>query len=252
MTSLDLREEEEEELESRLRHIKSTDLAQEIDIFEDCESGFDSMPEMESSSSSSSSSPISNHCESNDDVVHTNFRILETPEDQGTKNLLDQFEEKCPPGGSDKVILYTTSLRGIRKTYEDCHTIKFLLESLRVVYFERDISMHLEFRDELWGILGGRVIPPRLFIKGRHIGGADEVVTLNEVGNLKKLLQGMPVVGSAFSSKCSWCAGVRFLLCPDCNGSCRTYKDDQQNGGSLFVRCSKCNENGLVKCSICS
>jgi glutaredoxin domain-containing cysteine-rich protein 1 len=27
------------------------------------------------------------------------------------------FEEKCPPGGTDSVILYTTTLRGIRKTF---------------------------------------------------------------------------------------------------------------------------------------
>ncbi|KAJ6943675.1 hypothetical protein NC652_009203 [Populus alba x Populus x berolinensis] len=29
---------------------------------------------------------------------------------------LSGFEEKCPPGGADSVVLYTTSLRGIRRT----------------------------------------------------------------------------------------------------------------------------------------
>lgn len=44
----------------------------------------------------------------------------------------------------------------------------FLLESFKVEFYERDVSMHLEYRDELWRILCGRVIPPRLFIKRRE------------------------------------------------------------------------------------
>ncbi|XP_011042562.1 PREDICTED: uncharacterized protein At5g39865-like [Populus euphratica] len=93
---------------------------------------------------------------------------------------LSDFEEKCLPGGSQAVILYTTSLRSIRKTFEDCHAIRFLLESFKVIFHEKDVSLHLEFREELWRIMGGRVIPPRLFIKGRYIGGADEVTGLHE------------------------------------------------------------------------
>ncbi|XP_076903844.1 uncharacterized protein At5g39865-like [Bidens hawaiensis] len=106
--------------------------------------------------------------------------------------LLVDFEAKCPPGGSDTVILYTTSLRGIRKTFEDCNTIRFLLGSFKVLYDERDVSMHMEFREELWRTLGGRVIPPRLFIKGRHVGGVDEVVGYHEQGKLVDLLDGIP------------------------------------------------------------
>ncbi|KAG6743957.1 hypothetical protein POTOM_052661 [Populus tomentosa] len=101
---------------------------------------------------------------------------------------LSDFEEKSLPGGSQAVILYTTSLRSIRKTFEDCHAIRFLLESFEVIFHERDVSLHLEFREELWRIMGGRVIPPRLFIKGRYIGGADEVTSLHEQGKLKNLL----------------------------------------------------------------
>ncbi|XP_059646569.1 uncharacterized protein At3g28850-like [Cornus florida] len=160
---------------------------------------------------------------------------------------LSGFEEKCPPGGSESVILYTTSLRGIRKTFEDCSTIRFLLESFRIMFYERDVSMHLEFREELWRILGGRVVPPRLFIKGRHIGGADEVVGLHEQGKLKKLLQGIPLNPS--NSPCNGCAGFRFVLCSNCSGSCRIIPDEQLN--ELSIRCPECNENGLVKCPVC-
>ncbi|XP_057523839.1 uncharacterized protein At5g39865-like [Amaranthus tricolor] len=212
----------------------------EIDVFEECECEFDdSMPEMVSSSSSSSScnsSPTRENCKDTENDL------------EGTQELLT-FKEMCPPGGIDRVVLYTTSLRGIRKTFEDCQAIKFLLDSFRVLYHERDVSMHLLYRDELWKVLGGRVLPPRLFIKGRYIGGADEVVMLNEVGMLKKLLQGMPGSDLDSSVKCFKCGGFQFFVCSDCNGSCKVYKGDQGNEGSLFVKCTKCNENGLIICS---
>lgn len=165
-------------------------------------------------------------------------------------SLLD-FEEKCPPGGSDKVVLYTTSLRGIRKTFEDCNAIKFLLESFKVSFCERDVSLHQEFREELWSILGGRVVPPRLFIKGRYIGGADEVVgTLHEQGKLRKLLEGIPLVPA--NSPCPGCANVRFSVCFNCNGSRKVLADsDQSDDEVYYIRCPECNENGLVKCPIC-
>lgn len=166
-------------------------------------------------------------------------------------SLLD-FEEKCPPGGSESIIFYTTSLRGIRKTFEDCSSIRFLLDSFRVMFQERDVSMHLEFREELWRMMGGRVLPPRLFIKGRHIGGADEVVGLHEQGKLKMLLDGIPV-STPNKPPCKACGGMRFVLCFNCNGSCKVIADGVDGDGHslLHIRCPDCNENGLIKCPIC-
>ncbi|KAI3443360.1 hypothetical protein Pfo_000025 [Paulownia fortunei] len=146
-------------------------------------------------------------------------------EENDRLQLIPDFEDKCPPGGRELVVLYTTSLRGIRKTFEDCNTIRFLLDSFRVLYYERDVSMHLEYREELWRILGGRVVPPRLFIKGRYIGGADESI----------------------HRPCRGCAGMCFMLCSSCNGSRKVMPED---GPSL--KCPDCNENGLIKCSVCS
>ncbi|XP_051114142.1 uncharacterized protein At5g39865-like [Andrographis paniculata] len=150
------------------------------------------------------------------------------------------------PGGPDSVVLYTTSLRGIRKTFEDCNAVRFLLESFRVTYSERDVSMHMEYRDELWRILGGRVVPPRLFVRGRYVGGADEAVGLHEKGRLQILLQGIPL--SPSDCPCRGCAGMRFVLCSDCDGSRKVRLPD---GGGVAARCPRCNENGLVKCWVC-
>ncbi|XP_057809123.1 uncharacterized protein At5g39865-like [Salvia miltiorrhiza] len=157
---------------------------------------------------------------------------------------MPEIRDKAIEQPSTSVVLYTTSLRGIRKTFEDCKTIKFLLGSLRVVYSERDVSMHMEYRDELWRILGGRVVPPKLFIRGSYVGGADEVVGLHDSGMLRAMLHGIPLAPAA--PPCRACAGVRFLLCTTCHGSRRVLA----NGAR--ARCPDCNENGLVKCSLCT
>ncbi|CAI9773976.1 unnamed protein product [Fraxinus pennsylvanica] len=158
--------------------------------------------------------------------------------------LLD-YEDKCPPGGTDTVILYTTGLRGIRKTFNDCHRIRTLLENLRISFYERDISLHSEYRDELWKILGEKVLPPRLFIKGRYIGGAAEVLVLHEQGKLKSLLEGIPIDKS--EGPCDGCAGIRFIVCFSCNGSRKIVPE----GNGQVMKCSECNENGLIICPFC-
>ncbi|PIA54265.1 hypothetical protein AQUCO_00900661v1 [Aquilegia coerulea] len=158
-----------------------------------------------------------------------------------------EFEEKCPPGGSESVILYTTSLRGIRKTFEDCQSIRFLLDSFRILFYERDVSMHLEFREEMWRILGARLVPPRLFIKGRYIGGADVVVGLHEQGKLLQLFEGLPRDES--TSPCTGCGGIRFILCYNCNGSRKITAGEGDD--VLSIQCPQCNENGLIICPMC-
>ncbi|CAF1696535.1 unnamed protein product [Brassica oleracea] len=170
------------------------------------------------------------------------------------RGILLEFEENCPPGGEDSIVFYTTGLRGVRKTFEACRRVRFLLENHKVMYKERDVSMDAEFRDEMWRLLGGKVTSPRLFIRGRYIGGADEVVALNENGKLKKLLEGISLV----DSPCECCDNERFLICFSCNGSSKLiadHYDDEETSNDdnkMWTRCRECNENGLVKCPLCS
>uniref|UniRef100_A0A7N0UPC8 Glutaredoxin domain-containing protein n=1 Tax=Kalanchoe fedtschenkoi TaxID=63787 RepID=A0A7N0UPC8_KALFE len=152
---------------------------------------------------------------------------------------------KCPPGGENSVILYTTSLRGIRKPFEDCTAIRFLLKSFKIKFYERDVSMDLELRSELWKVMGARAVPPQLFVKGQFIGGADEVVGLHEQGKLHKLLQGIPA-DHQLDQPCQNCCNVGFVLCSICNGSCKVPCEDENEEQQLFTRCCHCNENGLV------
>ncbi|KAF9592060.1 hypothetical protein IFM89_011810 [Coptis chinensis] len=94
----------------------------------------------------------------------------------------------------------------------------------------------------MWRILDSRVVLPRLFIKGRYIGGADAVVTLHEQGKLLQLLEGLPRDQS--TSPCDGCGGMCFILCYNCNGSRKISPDGSDDG--LSVQCPQCNENGLL------
>ncbi|XP_068342704.1 uncharacterized protein At3g28850-like [Pyrus communis] len=183
--------------------------------------------------------------------IESNFVEAPDPEPElepappSNEDALLALEEKCPPGSLDSsVVLYTTTLRGIRKTFDDCNSVRFLLESFRVVFYERDVSMHMEFRQELWKILDCKAVPPKLFIKGRYIGGAEEVLTLHEQGKLKPLFEGVPLDRSI--GPCEACDGVRFVVCFRCSGSCKLIADEGQPD-----KCPECNENGLIICPLC-
>ncbi|XP_075508849.1 uncharacterized protein At5g39865-like [Primulina tabacum] len=145
----------------------------------------------------------------------------------------------------DRIVLYYTSLRGIRKTYEDCCSVRVILRSFRVCVDERDISMDQSYRMELQGALKGKTPSlPQVFIKGKHIGSVEEIKLLNETGELANLLEGFPLMDLGFV--CKNCGDARFFPCKNCNGSRKVYEEE----GTLR-RCTDCNENGLVRCSGC-
>ncbi|XP_031126180.1 uncharacterized protein At5g39865-like [Ipomoea triloba] len=149
-------------------------------------------------------------------------------------------------GTEDRIVLYYTSLRGIRKTYEDCCDVRMILGGLRVCVDERDISMDSSYRKELQSVLGGKAVSlPQVFIGGRHIGGVNEIKQLNEAGELPRLLKGFPVKQDGFF--CGSCGDARFMPCPSCNGSRKVFK----NGEGKLRRCLDCNENGLIRCPCC-
>ncbi|KAF7850089.1 hypothetical protein BT93_L5874 [Corymbia citriodora subsp. variegata] len=177
---------------------------------------------------------------------------------------LDRFEYLCPSRGEYRVVIYTTTLRGVRKTFEDCNAVRAAVEGLGVAVCERDVSMDSGFKEELRELMKGRargeVVPPRVFVRGRYLGGAEEVMRIVEEGGLGELLEGLPKIKAGVL--CEGCGGVRFLPCFRCNGSCKVVvnlvkvKEEGEVGEKpervVVVRCSDCNENGLVLCPICS
>lgn len=113
-------------------------------------------------------------------------------------------------GTEDRIVLYYTSLRGIRKTYEDCCTVRMILKGFRVLVYERDISMDSAYRTELQGVFKGKGFSlPQLFIRGKLVGGADEIKQLHEVGELAKLMKGFPAMDPQFV--CDNCGEIRAM-----------------------------------------
>ncbi|XP_059298669.1 uncharacterized protein At5g39865-like [Lycium ferocissimum] len=150
------------------------------------------------------------------------------------------------PGTEDSVVIYFTSLRGIRRTFEDCYTARMILKSFRVKIDERDISMDSAYKKELQSVLGEKnVTLPQVFVKGKYIGGAEVIKQLNEVGELSKLLRGLPLRPIGYT--CEGCGDMRFLPCSNCDGSRKYFDEDEEQ----LKRCPECNENGLVRCPLC-
>ena len=179
-------------------------------------------------------------------------------------------KEKAPPR---RAVLYFTSLRGVRATYEDCCLARAILKGYGVRLDERDVSMHRGFRDELNGLLGvtgGGALArcwapaapalPSLFVDGELVGNAEELKRLHEAGELAARLAGCESAAAASDAgACEACGDVRFVLCKTCSGSCKVYVYDEgeqddasgEDGGGGFRRCPDCNENGIVRCPSC-
>lgn len=173
---------------------------------------------------------------------------------------------KCPPGGEDRVVVYLTSLRGIRKTYEDCYEAQLILKGYKVRIDERDVSMDSGFKKELVDILGPGfggwpISLPRVFAAGRYLGGIEEVRETHEKDKLGRILQdcvSVPVSKSGrVAGPCKICDDVRFVPCETCSGSRKVYVKEKLGGdqrtdeGGQFRRCPDCNENGLIRCPVC-
>ncbi|KAE9451862.1 hypothetical protein C3L33_16233, partial [Rhododendron williamsianum] len=129
-------------------------------------------------------------------------------------------------------------LRGLER-------VRAILETHQVMFDERDVALHGGFLAELRELLAGeeKVGVPRLFVKGRYVGGADEVVGLNERGRLGRLMSWARVERGVVG--CGGCGGARFVPCLECGGSCKVVVGGERE------RCSECNENGLMLCPAC-
>jgi glutaredoxin 3 len=69
-----------------------------------------------------------------------------------------------------------------------CARARGLLERKGVPYTEIDIIEEPARRAEMVRRAGGRTTVPQIFINGEHIGGSDELVALERVGELDRKL----------------------------------------------------------------
>ncbi|QCE00932.1 uncharacterized protein At5g39865-like [Vigna unguiculata] len=151
------------------------------------------------------------------------------------------------PGTEDRVVVYYTTLHAVRSTFDACKSVFSILCGFRVLIDNRDVSIDSAFATELNHLMGLRRAEldlPRIFIAGKYIGGIEDLRYLNEIGELKKLLQRLP---AADPTECPTCAAHRFILCDKCCGSRRLFVDNKLG----FKTCYLCNENGLLRCPSC-
>lgn len=147
-----------------------------------------------------------------------------------------------------KIVVYTTSMGGIRPKIKECAFIRKLFDNLGLKVDERDIFMHKDYQCELDKRLGiQNATVPHVFVNGNSLGGVKELEHLNETGELKILLQDFERRNSAV---CQSCGGFRYINCIQCHGSKRSRRTRISRQISV-LRCTSCNENGLQRCPEC-
>lgn len=114
-----------------------------------------------------------------------------------------------------RIIVYVTSFRGVRRTFEDCRYVTTVLHNFRVKIEEKDVyvnkSFYKELSDRLEEDRRSRSSVPQVFVSGQHIGvrrawqlknctlillalqGKFEIEELNETGELRRLLESFGV-----------------------------------------------------------
>ena len=81
-----------------------------------------------------------------------------------------------------KVEIYTKMTCGV------CVRAKRLLEMKKVAFDEIAVDFGGDKRAEMVERAGGRMTVPQIFINGRHVGGCDDLMALEQQGKLDELL----------------------------------------------------------------
>lgn len=69
-----------------------------------------------------------------------------------------------------------------------CIRAKRLLDMKKVAYKEYAVDFGGPKKAEMVERAGGRLTVPQIFINGRHVGGCDELMALEQQGKLDELL----------------------------------------------------------------
>ena len=80
-----------------------------------------------------------------------------------------------------EVVIYTRNLCGY------CYAAKNLLSNKGVKFVEHNGTFDSKIRKEMIS-RSGRATFPQIFISGKHVGDCDELHTLQDAGELDKLL----------------------------------------------------------------
>ncbi|XP_055033529.1 glutaredoxin domain-containing cysteine-rich protein 1 [Misgurnus anguillicaudatus] len=169
------------------------------------------------------------------------------------------FDNLAKNGGPEltlefgRIVIYTTSFRVVRTTFERCELVRKIFQNHRVRFIEKNIALDSEYGKELEMRCKRVGEPPSLpvvFIDGHYLGGAEKILEMNELGELQDLLTKIERV--QHPDTCQACGGFAFVPCPMCHGSKMSVFRNCFTDSFKALKCTACNENGLQPCSSCS
>ncbi|XP_030836380.1 glutaredoxin domain-containing cysteine-rich protein 1 [Strongylocentrotus purpuratus] len=175
-------------------------------------------------------------------IANFEFKPLDNKKKTSVVNSADEV---------GRIIIYTTSVRIIRQTFEDCQYVRKVFQNHRVRFEERDLFMNAKHQHELEERLGttADINLPICFIDGELVGDLRKLEELNESGELRRILKRFEKHNPMIS--CNGCGGHRYIPCTFCNGSKKSLLRNNWTDSFIALKCSYCDENGLQKCPEC-
>ncbi|XP_060936281.1 glutaredoxin domain-containing cysteine-rich protein 1 [Limanda limanda] len=152
-----------------------------------------------------------------------------------------------------RIVIYTTSFRVVRTTFERCELVRKIFQNHRVRFVEKNIALNSEYGKDLEERCKRVGEPPSLpvvFIDGHYLGGAEKILGMNESGEFQDLM--IKIERVQHPQTCQSCGGFAFIPCPTCHGSKMSIFRNCFTDSFKALKCTSCNENGLQPCESCT
>ncbi|XP_063315994.1 glutaredoxin domain-containing cysteine-rich protein 1 [Pelobates fuscus] len=168
-------------------------------------------------------------------------------------NLAKVFQQLSTTLEYGRIVIYTTSLRVVRTTFERCEMVRKIFQNHRVKFEEKNIALNGDYGkevDERCRRVNETPSLPVVFIDGHYLGGAEKILSMNESGELQDLL--LKIERVQHPHACASCGGFGFLPCLVCHGSKMSVFRNCFTDSFKALKCTACNENGLQRCKSCT
>uniref|UniRef100_A0A4W5JRL0 Glutaredoxin and cysteine rich domain containing 1 n=1 Tax=Hucho hucho TaxID=62062 RepID=A0A4W5JRL0_9TELE len=152
-----------------------------------------------------------------------------------------------------RIVIYTTSFRVVRTTFERCELVRKIFSNHRVKFLEKNIALDCEYGKDLeerCKRVGEPLSLPVVFIDGHYLGYYNIILQFcSHNGWLCVCVFPQRV---QHPHTCQTCGGFAFVPCPMCHGSKLSVFRNCFTDSFKALKCTWCNENGLQPCSSCS
>ncbi|KAM8940040.1 glutaredoxin domain-containing cysteine-rich protein 1 isoform 2-T2 [Pelodytes ibericus] len=168
-------------------------------------------------------------------------------------NLAKVFQQSSTTLEYGRIVIYTTSLRVVRNTFERCEMVRKIFQNHRVKFEEKNIALNGDYGkelDERCRRVNETPSLPVVFIDGHYLGGAEKILSMNESGELQDLL--LKIERVQHPHACASCGGFGFVPCIVCHGSKMSVFRNCFTDSFKALKCTACNENGLQRCKSCT